>query len=137
MSNGPITNSRYINYARVHDRTPEEQLIQDRKDWPGGVMVGFVQWNRNMIRMFADICPAAFTCGSLTDHPAYDAWLDKQNVLPALSPAEGLKLKGTDARGYFYSRLDDETVVAQHQNTWEEGAFYSPVNETKWEWTPA
>ena len=73
-------NSRYANYARVHGRSPEEQLEQDRKDWPGGVMAGFVLWNSERIVEYSKIHPSAFYYGGMVDHDAYDAWLDQYPV---------------------------------------------------------
>ena len=87
-------NPRYMNYARVHGRTPEEQLIQDRLDWPGGSAVGFTQWNNARLGEYAKVNPKAFFVGILTprdhhggrpklhDHEAYDAWLDQYPVNP-------------------------------------------------------
>lgn len=75
-----ITNPRYINYARVHGRTPEQQLEQDRKDWPGGVMVGFTQWNKARLLECSHIHPEAFYMGNLVDHEVYDRWLDQYEV---------------------------------------------------------
>lgn len=71
-------NPRYANYARFHGRTPEEQLVKDRQDWPGGVMVGFTQWNRGMLIAASKKIPDAFYMGQLTDHEAYDRWLTVQ-----------------------------------------------------------
>lgn len=68
-------NPRYANYARAHGRTPDEQIEQDRKDWPGGCMVGFTQWNQAKIRAFSFVQPEAFLERHLVDHAAYDAWL--------------------------------------------------------------
>ena len=68
-------NPRYANYARAHGRTPDEQLVQDRKDWPGGTMVGFVLWNKDRLREASREITNAFFMGDLTNHPTYDAWL--------------------------------------------------------------
>jgi hypothetical protein len=68
-------NPRYANYARAHGRTPEEQIVHDAKDWPGGHMTGFVLWNTYRLREAAKEIPQAFFMGQITDHAAYDAWL--------------------------------------------------------------
>lgn len=69
-------NPRFANYARVHGRDPEAQLAHDKARWPGGCMVGFIIWNRARLVEYSRINPAAYTCGHITDHAAYDAWLD-------------------------------------------------------------
>lgn len=69
-------NPRWVNYARVHGRTPEDQLTHDRKAWPGGSMCGFILWGRAQIGTFGKAHPEAFTCGRLVDHESYDRWLD-------------------------------------------------------------
>jgi hypothetical protein len=68
-------NPRYHNYARAHGRTPAEQYVQDKQDWPGGHMVGFTQWNRARLVEASKEIPEAFFIGQLTDAEAYDAWL--------------------------------------------------------------
>lgn len=91
-------NPRYANYARYHGRKPEEQLDQDRIDWPGGSMCGFTLWNRERIRDFQRAHPEAFMAAmrgsganaSLVDQDAYDAWLIQwvdNHLKNSLSPA--------------------------------------------------
>jgi hypothetical protein len=70
-----IWNQRYENYARFHGRAPQDQIEQDRRDWPGGSMVGFVRWNNDRLREAAEAIPEAFFMGKLVDHNRYDAWL--------------------------------------------------------------
>jgi hypothetical protein len=69
-------NPRWVNYARVHGRTPDEQLTHDRERWKGGSMCGFILWGRARIVDFSRAHPEAFCLGRLVDHEAYDRWLD-------------------------------------------------------------
>ncbi len=40
------TNPRYLAYCAAHGETdPEAMLARDRERYPGGCMVGFIQWN--------------------------------------------------------------------------------------------
>lgn len=71
-------NPRYANYARAHGRTPEQQLEQDRLDWPGGVMTGFLLWNRDRLCECSAAHPEFFFYGGLADPEGYDAWLTKR-----------------------------------------------------------
>lgn len=66
---------RYVNYARVHDRVPEEQLAWDRERWPGGCMTGFIIWSERRLTEFfgADCLNRHVPAGRW---PEYDAWLD-------------------------------------------------------------
>jgi hypothetical protein len=72
-------NPRYVAYARAHGRSTAAQLEQDRKDWPGGSMVGFTLWNTGRLRQFNAINPQAFVPSGdgamLVDHAAYDQHL--------------------------------------------------------------
>lgn len=69
-------NPRFANYARVHGRTPEAQLDHDRAAWPNASMLPFTEWNGDRIVEFSKEHPEAFTAGGLSDHGAYDAWLN-------------------------------------------------------------
>ena len=46
-------NSRYVMYAKVHGNTPDEQLESDKKEYPGGCMVGYGLWIDSMWKEFA------------------------------------------------------------------------------------
>jgi hypothetical protein len=70
-------NPRYANYARAHGHTYNEQIEQDKVDWPGGIMTGFVLWNGLRLQEAKKEIPNAFYIGGLTDHEAYDKWLTK------------------------------------------------------------
>ena len=37
-------NPRYTEYAKAHGKTEEEMLSQDKEQYPGGCMAGFVTW---------------------------------------------------------------------------------------------
>lgn len=79
--NNTNVNPRYTNYARLHGRTLEEQLVHDKETWPGGPMVGFTQWNRGMIKRYGHLKPGSTFDGHLVDHEGYDAWLDAHIVV--------------------------------------------------------
>lgn len=72
-------NPRYVAYARSQGREPQAQLDHDKALYPaGGCMIPFVWWGRDRLVEYSKINPGAFTCGDLTDHESYDAWLHKQ-----------------------------------------------------------
>lgn len=72
---GKTWNPRYANYARAHGRTPEDQIIHDSVDWPGGPMAGFILWHTDRLREAATEIPGAFFAGHIVVHDVYDAWL--------------------------------------------------------------
>ena len=47
-------NPRYVRFAEVHGRDPEEQLAYDNVRWPGGCMCGFVLWIAEFYRVYYD-----------------------------------------------------------------------------------
>ena len=83
----PWWQPRYANWGRLHGRSPEDQLLQDRSDWPGGSMCGFTLWNNERITDYARAYPERFFSPIktswdrhggrpiLTDHEGYDIWL--------------------------------------------------------------
>lgn len=37
-------NPRFVAYAQEAGRTPDQQLVHDRRAFPGGCMAGFILW---------------------------------------------------------------------------------------------
>jgi hypothetical protein len=68
-------NPRYIVYAKSRGKTPEEMLANDRIEYPGGCMAGFLVWSGQRIEEFRKLNPKAFIGGHIADHDAYDNWL--------------------------------------------------------------
>ncbi len=72
MTDQPL-NPRLENYCRVSGMSPEQLEARDGKLW----LFEFTQWNRSRLVEYSKVNPSAFTCGGLTDHEAYDAWLNE------------------------------------------------------------
>ncbi len=76
-------NPRYVEFARVHGRTPENQLRHDVEAWPGGKMAGYILWLGARLREFLKSHPEHGMRGGgigevladNTAHRAFDAWL--------------------------------------------------------------
>lgn len=68
-------NPRYVAYAWAHGNTPERQLELDDANHPGGIMTGFIIWNRQRLDEFRRISPNSFIGSGLVNHTGYDAWL--------------------------------------------------------------
>jgi hypothetical protein len=68
-------NPRYLAYCRWHGKTPDEMHEHDRKEWPGGIMCGFILWSKARIQEAYKELPEAFRFGGLSDHDRYDNWL--------------------------------------------------------------
>lgn len=89
-------NGRFVQYARVHGRTPEAQIEFDRERYPGGSMCGYVLWNKARIHEWKTLvnfprCPGhpsewwpGFEAGPATkdtiNAAAYDKWLSELPV---------------------------------------------------------
>jgi len=75
-------NPRYVEYARVLGRPPEDQIEQDRKDWPGGCMVGFILWlGQKWKEWYQSIGVGHLPLDQrryYQDHKAFDLWLKHQ-----------------------------------------------------------
>lgn len=71
----PAFQPRYVAYARMHGRAPDEQIDSDRAEWPEGQMTGFTQWlQERWIEWcrLADIEPdTRIDCC----HESFDRWL--------------------------------------------------------------
>jgi len=67
-------NFRLDIYCRTQNKTLEELKERD------GTLCYFnyVQWNKARIIDYSKVNPEGFTCGTLTDHAGYDAWLHKE-----------------------------------------------------------
>lgn len=74
---------RFAAYARVHGRTPEEQIAHDKTAWPGGVMCGFILWNGARWREWraANGFRRDDDYMSPEDHARYDRWLAELPVV--------------------------------------------------------
>lgn len=74
-------NPRYVAFARANKRTPDEQVVFDRKAYPGGSMTGFILWISERRREFFEAHPEAFLSSAkgdshaIADTAAWDRWL--------------------------------------------------------------
>lgn len=67
---------RFIAYATAHGRTPDEQIEQDRIDWPGGVMCGFILWMSDKWNEWRKLNGLAARDPLFdSDHASFDAWI--------------------------------------------------------------
>jgi len=73
--------SRYLAYCTLTgDKTPEEIMERDEKQWPGGRMTGFILWVNERWGKWYEIAypegkPEVLTC---KDHENFDKWLRKR-----------------------------------------------------------
>ena len=90
LSNFPV-NPRYLNFCRVHGRTPDEQCAYDSERWKGGSMVGFILWMSQQKRAFHRAHPEAFydprSSWAIVDYAAWDRWLDQTTDVLEGEPA--------------------------------------------------
>ena len=71
---GERWNCRFLAYCNGEE--PEAVLARDANLYPGGKMAGFLLWSNGRLAEYRRINPAAFLHGVLSDHAAYDAWLN-------------------------------------------------------------
>jgi len=74
-------NPRYVAYARVHGRTPNEMMSHDMTQYPGGCMCGFILWMDEQKRAFKKARPECFIGDNVKDQKAWTAWLESQPVI--------------------------------------------------------
>lgn len=87
-------NPRYVRFAEVHGRTPEEQLEYDEEQWPGGRMCGFICWMSQAKRAYLDTEQWVTCIGptrswrefkapggdTIWDQKDWDRWLSEYNI---------------------------------------------------------
>lgn len=57
---------RYIAYAKLHDKTPDEMMAHDEKRWPGGIMCGYICFIMDMTARYRR------AAGLKDDSPIFD-----------------------------------------------------------------
>lgn len=69
-------NPRYVEYANSHGRTPDEMLVIDKAEYPGGAMTGYIIWINARWREWKMINrkPANEPLFA-KDHESFDLWL--------------------------------------------------------------
>jgi hypothetical protein len=78
-------NHRFVQFARVHGRTPEEQIEHDRLDNEVVSMWPFICWNGRMLAEWKVLTNFGWPSLCAPEHhAAYDAWLAKLPVLEAV-----------------------------------------------------
>ena len=66
-------NPRYVAFAAEHGRTPEEQTEADRREYPGGVMAGFICWINERWAEWSKL--RGREARTAYDHEDFDRWL--------------------------------------------------------------
>lgn len=74
-------NIRYFYYAKAHGMTPEQMLEHDQREWPGGMMTGFILWISKMKIAFKKESPKSFLNDAIYDHDAWTAFLKSKVVV--------------------------------------------------------
>jgi hypothetical protein len=71
----PVFQPRYVAYAYSRGENPDDMLVVDQREWPGGVMCGFILWIAEQWREWevetGHVGPHWDEC-----HVAFDAWLE-------------------------------------------------------------
>lgn len=77
-------NPRFVWYAKSNGNTPEQQIAEDEKTWPGGCMIGFSEWihaRRDALCDFygvkrGDLRNIIGHCGDRDFQKVFDQWLE-------------------------------------------------------------
>lgn len=70
-------NPRYVQYARVHGRSPEEMLEYDTGRFPGGKMCGYINWINARWNEYTSREKVERPVVSPGHHSAFDQWLSE------------------------------------------------------------
>jgi hypothetical protein len=73
-------NTRFLHYARVHGRTPEEMLKYDEERFPGGKMAGYIMWIDQRWNDYTTRVGIRRPVVSHKHHSAFDQWLSELPV---------------------------------------------------------
>jgi len=68
-------NPYFVQYARAHGHSPEEQLIEDRSQYPGGTGAGFLCWMSRQRAAFKTAHREAFIGDSIAERRVWELWL--------------------------------------------------------------
>ncbi|MCA3266181.1 MAG: hypothetical protein ING19_08940 [Azospirillum sp.] len=99
-------NPRYVQYARAHGRTPEDQSRQDAMDWPGGPNAGFVLWHKERLREASRRIPDCFAFGELLIGPVRIGGIGGKHVLAE----DGKPIIGHDCYDAWLTARVDEIL---------------------------
>ena len=72
-------NPRYVCYAQVHERDPEQMLAFDAERFPGGKMAGFLIWMGHRWSEYRHLRGLSATAPlSDADHDDFMSWLERK-----------------------------------------------------------
>ena len=76
---GELMNPRYLAYCKMMGKTPDEMLVHDAIEWPGGIMTGFMLWIQGKWWEWDGLNnhPSREPHGE-AQHKAFDLWLNNQ-----------------------------------------------------------
>jgi hypothetical protein len=75
-------NPYFVQYARAHGHSPEEQFKMDQSRYPGGMGAGFLCWISDQKAAFKTAHPEAFIGHAICDHKAWGLWLEQAGNNP-------------------------------------------------------
>jgi hypothetical protein len=71
-------NPYYLAYCKANKNTPEIQMEQDQKSYPGGVMCGFILWISNKKSKFRRLHPEFCLDGLIYNYSEWGKFLEKE-----------------------------------------------------------